>query len=164
MTPPPATPADSGRSSPEPRFQRGQIVRVPALRMVGVVLAIHRERRLAEVDLSGKTWTLPLDQLEPASSRDLPRDRPSRPPVPTQHTLDLHGLRVEDALEAVDKFIDSAIVNELETVKLIHGHGSGRVRDSVRDLLRRHPHVEDFQFGAPWQGGPGATIVRLKRG
>jgi DNA mismatch repair protein MutS2 len=75
--------------------------------------------------------------------------------------IDLHGLIVEDAMELLDKFIDSAIVNRAATVKIIHGHGSGRLRNAVRKYLDAHPNVTGYQFGAPWEGGLAVTVARL---
>ena len=69
---------------------------------------------------------------------------------------------IEDALEAVRQGIDQAVVHRLSQFKIIHGHGSGRLRTAVRDLLAQHPHVESFRFAEPWEGGMGGTVARLK--
>ena len=58
--------------------------------------------------------------------------------------LDLHGLRVEEALAAVDRFLSSAQDNDRETVVIIHGKGRGILRDEVRLHLKMHPLVSDF--------------------
>lgn len=75
--------------------------------------------------------------------------------------IDLHGLSVEEALERLSYFLDAAVVNRLGFVKVIHGHGTGKVRRAVRQALERHRGVRGFHFAPPAEGGPGATIVHM---
>ncbi len=79
--------------------------------------------------------------------------------IPT--SLDLRGARVEEALELLDRYIDQAATAEVGRVTVIHGHGSGALRDAVRELLAAHPLVREFRPGERGEGGDGATIVSL---
>src|SRR6185436_7261511 len=75
--------------------------------------------------------------------------------------LNLVGQRVDDALEASDKFLDRALLEGREAVRIIHGFGTGTLRKAVREHLRKHPAVRSFRAGGENEGGDGATIVVL---
>ena len=72
-------------------------------------------------------------------------------------------MRVEEAIEAVDRAIDQAVVNHLTTFKIIHGHGTGALRTAIRQMLARHPHVEAYRFGHPHEGGLACTVADLRQ-
>ncbi len=76
-------------------------------------------------------------------------------------SLDLRGARVEEALELLDKYVDQASVAEVPKVTVIHGHGSGALRDALRARLTDHPLVKSWRPGERGEGGDGATIVEL---
>ncbi len=76
--------------------------------------------------------------------------------------LKLIGLRAEEALEALDSFLDRSILGSHGQLRIIHGHGTGRLRQAVREHLRRHPAVASQRPGKGNEGGNGATIVALK--
>jgi DNA mismatch repair protein MutS2 len=73
----------------------------------------------------------------------------------------LRGARVEEALETLDRYLDQASVAGAARVTIIHGHGTGAMRDGVRALLSGHPLVTDWRPGERGEGGDGATIVSL---
>ena len=76
-------------------------------------------------------------------------------------TLDLRGARVEEALEALDQYLDRAAVAQAGRVTIVHGHGSGALRDAVRDVLASHPLVREWRPGERGEGGDGASVVSL---
>jgi DNA mismatch repair protein MutS2 len=77
------------------------------------------------------------------------------------NTLDLRGARVEEALEALDQYLDKAAVAQAGRVTIVHGHGSGALRDAVRDVLASHPLVREWRPGERGEGGDGASVVSL---
>jgi DNA mismatch repair protein MutS2 len=77
--------------------------------------------------------------------------------------LHLIGQRVEPALEALDVYLDQALLGARPEVRIVHGHGTGRLRDAVRLHLRKHPAVAAERPGEPNEGGNGATIATLRR-
>ena len=77
--------------------------------------------------------------------------------------LKLIGMRVDEAMPLVDKFLDDAFLADAANIRIVHGFGQGRLRAAVRDLLKSHPHVTGFRDGAPNEGGAGATVVDLRR-
>jgi DNA mismatch repair protein MutS2 len=76
-------------------------------------------------------------------------------------SLDLRGARVDEALELLEGYIDSASLGHAGQVTVIHGHGSGALRDAVRARLSAHPLVQSWRPGERGEGGDGATIVRV---
>jgi DNA mismatch repair protein MutS2 len=76
-------------------------------------------------------------------------------------SLDLRGARVDEALEALARYLDDASLAGLEQVTIIHGLGTGALRDAVRVQAASHPLVKSFRAGERGEGGDGATIVRL---
>ena len=78
--------------------------------------------------------------------------------------IDLHGLIVDEALFKVDRFLNDAFVAGMLQVRIVHGKGTGTLRQAVREMLKNHPLVESFRAGDVYEGGGGATVVELVRG
>ncbi len=76
--------------------------------------------------------------------------------------INLIGLRVEPALEELESYIDRALLASRKEVRVVHGHGSGRLRQGVRQYLRAHRGVAEIRSGAPNEGGDGATVVTFR--
>ena len=76
-------------------------------------------------------------------------------------SLDLRGARVDEALEALSRYLEDAALAGLEQVIVIHGLGTGALRDAVREQASAHPLCQAFRPGERGEGGDGATIVRL---
>lgn len=76
--------------------------------------------------------------------------------------LDMRGMRVEEALAGLDKYLDEVIMAGLKQVRIIHGKGTGSLRQAVQEYLRRHSRVASFRLGNYNEGGSGVTVVELK--
>ena len=76
--------------------------------------------------------------------------------------LDLRGMMVDEALGAVDRFLDNALMGKLETVTIIHGKGTGALRKAVRAHLKQSRYVKEFRPGVYGEGEDGVTVVTLK--
>lgn len=76
--------------------------------------------------------------------------------------LDLRGQRYEEALTNLDRYIDSSLLAGLNTVIIIHGIGTGAIRNGVQQYLKRNRHVKSYNYAPANQGGTGATIVHLQ--
>ncbi|MHB8458496.1 MAG: endonuclease MutS2 [Candidatus Limnocylindrales bacterium] len=101
-------------------------------------------RRQAQVDADGSIGRLRRDRV-----RSVPA------------SLDLRGARVEEALDALDRYLDDAAVAGLDQVTVIHGLGTGALRDAVRSAAAAHPLGREVRAGERGEGGDGATIIRL---
>ena len=76
-------------------------------------------------------------------------------------SLDLRGARVEEAMEILDQYLDDATHAGAARLTVIHGHGSGAMRDAVRAMLSGHPLVREWRPGDRGEGGDGATVIAL---
>jgi DNA mismatch repair protein MutS2 len=79
-----------------------------------------------------------------------------------ERELKLIGLRVDEALDLLEPFLNHASLGGLREVRVIHGLGTGRLRDAVREFLARHPLVDEYRAGEPHEGRDGATVVTLR--
>lgn len=76
--------------------------------------------------------------------------------------LDLRGERYENALAELDRYLDAALLANYPQVTIVHGKGTGAIRQGVTDALKKHPSIKEFHYAPPNQGGNGATIVEFK--
>lgn len=77
-------------------------------------------------------------------------------------SFDLRGMDSEEGIYAVDKYLDDAYMSGLGEVTIIHGKGTGILRNAISSMLKRHPHVKSYRLGAYGEGGDGVTVVELK--
>ena len=82
-------------------------------------------------------------------------------PAPTLE-INVIGLTVHEALPEVEAFIDSAVIANLEEVRVVHGVGTGKLRAGIHDFLRKHRNVESYRLGKYGEGETGVTIIKIK--
>ncbi len=78
--------------------------------------------------------------------------------------INLIGMTVDEAMPVLDKYLDDAYLAHLPQVRIIHGRGTGALRDATHRMLKRAPQVEEFHLGAYGEGDHGVTIATLKGG
>ena len=78
------------------------------------------------------------------------------------NTVDLRGLRVDEAIQRIDQEFDSMVRNRIGVAVVIHGHGTGALKRAVRDMLKFSSYVKDFRPGEQGEGGDGVSIVMLR--
>jgi DNA mismatch repair protein MutS2 len=76
--------------------------------------------------------------------------------------INVIGANSEEAVGRVERFLDDASGNDLRTLRIIHGYGTGQLRRSIAEFLRTHPFVSNFGPAPDNQGGGGVTVVELK--
>ncbi len=151
----------------------GARVRLKQVNDEGEVMEINIRRGTARVALRNSVMEVRLSDLILLASARRPGtqrkpDEPSRIAVSYRRpenvnvSLDLHGRRVDEALEMVDKHIDNALAGGLGWVRLIHGQGSGALRRAIHEHLRVNPIVKDLRPGAPNEGAGAVTIVEFR--
>lgn len=145
----------------------GQRVRVASLHASGQILRIDRKRNKITVAIGGKEIQVSFHDIESIESQDQEAAGSSRVVyslrTEANFSIDLHGQRVEDAIAKLEKFIDSAYAHGLPYVKIIHGHGTGRLRKAIEKFLDEHPCVEKRRVGLPGEGGGAVTIAEFKK-
>ena len=76
--------------------------------------------------------------------------------------INVIGLNVDEAIPIVDKFLDDSYLAKLQSVRIVHGKGTGKLRTGIQSFLKKHPHVKSFRVGTFGEGEMGVTIVELK--
>ncbi|MCX5731332.1 MAG: Smr/MutS family protein, partial [Deltaproteobacteria bacterium] len=77
--------------------------------------------------------------------------------------LDARGMRVEDLLREVDAFLDRLFAEGAVDALILHGHGTGALRQALRDHLKESPYLGAFRRGEPQEGGDAVTVVDFRR-
>ncbi|MCB2289072.1 endonuclease MutS2 [Clostridium sp. CS001] len=77
-------------------------------------------------------------------------------------SVDLRGMDAEEAIYTVDKYLDDAYLGGLKEITIIHGKGTGVLRNTITDMLKRHSHVKAYRLGNYGEGGSGVTVAELK--
>ena len=76
--------------------------------------------------------------------------------------INVIGMTVEEAIFVVDKFLDDCSLAKLQTARIVHGKGTGKLRDGIHKFLKKHPHVKSYRMGTFGEGEMGVTVVELK--
>jgi DNA mismatch repair protein MutS2 len=149
----------------------GDNVRVRSMGQQGEVVSLPNARGDVEVQIGSMRLRVAASSLERLSHRQaraagttLPQlvTLPSRDDTPApEMQLDLRGWRVEDALEEVESYLNNAAMSGLTSVRLLHGKGTGALRQAIREQLRHHPLVKKFASAEARDGGDGITVVTL---
>lgn len=166
-----ANPPDSSAVPASP-LQTGQEVFLSSLGRAGVVMSGPDNEGRLEVLVGNVKLRSPQQDLKPtgpeAKTGRVFRSCPDRTVKISEasemasSTLNIIGLRVEDALPLVDRLLDQAVLCGCPRVDIIHGIGTGRLQKAVQEHLRHHIMVKDFFSGESTQGGRGVTTVDIK--
>lgn len=100
-------------------------------------------------------------QVAPAPKRAAARSDATRRAQTASPELDLRGMRADEALAALERWLDDALLAGLAEGRVIHGKGTGALRQAVTEFLAQRPYVEGFRLGESGEGGDGVTVVRL---
>lgn len=162
--------------------QPGQPVWVQSFKRIGTVVLVDRDRAQVTVRLGSLKTTIDANDCfqpsiaesqqivdeskrpKPAAPRPVesePKQQDAIPPQTPGNTLDLRGLRVDESLDELDKYLDEAFRRLEPGVYIIHGHGTGALKKAVREALRSSPCVSGFRPGERGEGGDGVTVVFL---
>ena len=153
--------------APQPRV--GLWARSRTLGSTGRILEISGRTGRVTLETDGARLVIPADDVdvvpEPISGpapRDLEAEEMRRRAAErVSPTLDLHGERVEAALERLHAYLDDALLAGLDSVVIVHGIGTGALRRAVRETLAEHPRVRAVRGGRRDEGGDGATVAEL---
>ncbi|TMQ67044.1 MAG: hypothetical protein E6K77_00235 [Candidatus Eisenbacteria bacterium] len=170
--------AGPDRGAPVERVREGDKVYVPALQTEGVALSSPDQDGRVRVKIGRATAVLPIGTLrrdEGATNQPAPGGEAGRaavagaraplrqeieiPEVPRE--IDVRGFEPDDAIRAVEVFLENAIMGGVDSARIIHGKGKGILRDSMKRWLKEQPTVKEFRLGELREGGTGVTIVIL---
>lgn len=161
---------DEYREATAADLQAGVEVFVKKMECRGTVLSFNPKKGEAEVQCGSMKLHLKLNEIMLCGRREKPKPTPKQqvkfvqkaPRGEVQLEINVLGLTVPEALQEVRQFIDKAVIDNLEEVKIIHGVGTGKLRAAISEHLKRNKNVESFRLGKYGEGESGVTFVRLK--
>ena len=134
--------------------------------MNATVLAVHTDKKTIGVQAGIIKSTVNLNEVSKAKkvrqSKPVTKKRGSMKIKTVRSEIDLRGMTVDEALAAVDRFIDDAYLNNLNQVHIIHGKGTGALRKAIKEKLSSSKYIKQFYYAPANEGGDGATIAILK--
>jgi DNA mismatch repair protein MutS2 len=156
---------------PSGPLRLGEKVHLRSLSQDGVVSAIGEDEIEVQVGRlrirARQSDVVRKGEQEPEEKKDKQKSGkitlPSTPESPGVE-LDIRGKRVDEGLDALERYLEKAYLAGLPFVRIIHGKGTGRLRESVRQVLGGSPHVKRFEGGGRTEGGEGVTVAHLKTG
>jgi DNA mismatch repair protein MutS2 len=159
----PEEPAERGAGR---GVQQGSHVRITATGLLGVVLELRDDR--ATVEVGGLRMQVPVKGLvvteppQPPRQRQALRSAWSSPDLDVSSEVDLRGLRAEEVEVRLQPALDAAIQADLASLRIIHGKGTGALREVVTELLKTDGRVKSFRGGGVGEGGMGVTVAELR--
>ena len=143
-----------------------------------MILSLARQGELVKLNKNGE-WVVAMGVMTiNIKSDDLQYIKPPDKPKKKHHgggsmsvkgatnvrsSLDLHGLRYEEAMRVLDQYFDQALLANYDTITIVHGFGTGALRKGVHKYLKgKNKYVRDFRYGGEAEGGMGATVVTLR--
>jgi len=162
--PPEEPPKEKARSVRKARetLAEGDTVLVKALGAKGQIISLGKTDAL--VALGNMTMRVDVRDLV---LKETVEEKPvefvettNQQPAPHMN-LDLRGKRVEEGLDILERQLDAAALNQLPWLTIIHGKGTGKLRQAVRKLLKEHPNVASWEEGRDGEGGDGVTVAKF---
>ncbi len=145
-------------------FQIGDAVLVKNSNQVGIILSINRKN--VQIDLNNIKITAKLSDLKHTTKKreviKNRREHKEMKPMSFNTECNIIGCYGEEGVQIIDKYLDDAILAKAKVVKIVHGSGSGALRNAVHNYLKKNKYVISFEIAPNNQGGSGATIVTLR--
>lgn len=148
----------------EKEFKVGDFVKIKSLGSIGYVADTPDSSGEYEIIVGnirtriGKENLIKIGEIEPGLRKD-PMDVKVMTEKMVDWKLNIRGMRVEEAIECLDRFMDKAILNGVSKVKILHGIGTGKLMSKVKEYLSRSEYVTNFKLD---ENNPGITVVELK--
>jgi DNA mismatch repair protein MutS2 len=145
------------------KLQVGDTVLLKSLDTKGEVVELGKKDVL--IAIGRMQMRAPYEDLE-FRGRPLQEEPETEPAVTKKVSspgmeIDIRGQRVEEGLEELDRYLDSAYLARLPWVRIIHGKGTGKLREAVREALSANHHVSSWEEGKDGEGGAGVTVAKI---
>ncbi len=157
--PAPHTPAD---------FAMGQRVRSLRYDILGRITKVFKNKKEVEIEKDGLKLTVSMEETEildehgqvlSAASKSPPSETAGAVNIPNE--LDLRGLTVEEAVSKTEIYLDSALMSSWDEVRLVHGKGTGTLRQAIHQYLSKQKRIKEYRLGKWGEGDTGVTVVVL---
>ena len=151
----------------------GTEVFVPSLNQTGSIISIPNNANKVMVQIGNIKMSFEISKLTLINSNKENKNNNNSStnysnkkdftPKNISTEINVIGYNVEEAIFAIDKFLDNAAISKLELVRIIHGKGTGILGKGIQKFLKTHPHVQSFRYGTFGEGEMGVTVVEIKK-
>ena len=138
-----------------PLGKNGTIVKLPNASSE-VEIQVGSLKTTVTIDRLVKTKQEALKPIQPAKNKSLIKSKN------ISNEINVIGLTVDEAIPIVDKYLDDANIAKLETIRIVHGKGTGKLKVGIHTFLKKHPHVKSYRMGTFGEGEMGVTVVTIK--
>ena len=156
---------------PKGPLRLGEKVHLRSIDQDGVVTAIGEDEIEVQIGMlrvrARRSDVVRKGELEEEDAPPESKPKKGKTTLPYSHEspgieMDMRGQRIDEGLEALDRYLEKAYLAGLPFVRIIHGKGTGRLRESVRAALSNSPYVERYEGGGNTEGGEGVTVAHMK--
>ena len=149
--------------------QPGKEVFVTSFNQNGMILSHVSKNNEVQVQIGSMKINVKLDVLQ--NSKTLHNSNSTKNMHTSSHIsksrnikpeINVIGMNVEEANFVIDKFLDDCALSKLETVRIIHGKGTGKLKNGIHQFLKNNSHVKSFRLGTFGEGEMGVTVVTLR--
>ena len=149
----------------ETNFSIGDSVLVESLNETGLVIDINKKNDHAVVEINNKKISISTEQLQPSAETSTASDYKTTgynniEPISSLR-IDLRGMRVDEAIDSLEVFMDKSILSNTDSIEVLHGKGTGALQDAVHKYLKESRYAIQYNFAPLDQGGSGITIVEF---
>lgn len=139
---------------------------LPSLNQKVIVISMPDSRKEVQVEAGIMKINVKLKDLRKSNGLPEKKEKKRREVKlnfrSVESKVDLRGMDSEEAIYTADKYLDEAYLGNLSEVAVVHGKGTGVLRNAINNMLKRHPHVKAYRLGIYGEGGDGVTMVTLK--
>lgn len=158
------------QSIPLEEIKPGKEVFVPSLNQTGTIVSNISKNNEVQVQIGSMKMNIKINNLQNTknskSSKNTSSSNSSHTSISKTRNIkpeiNVIGMNVEEATFVIDKFLDDCSLAKLETVRIIHGKGTGKLKNGIHQFLKTNAHVKSFRLGTFGEGEMGVTVVELK--
>jgi DNA mismatch repair protein MutS2 len=146
------------------KLKSGDYVKIKNTGTEGTLIEVNEAKNRGIMNVGSMKMTVKLSDLVPEKKKEKRESRKYSQyytPSVESTSLDIRGKKPEEVEYEVIRFIDDAYSSNLKNLEIIHGKGTGVLKNTVHQILKKHNHVKDYNFGKIEQGGEGVTLVEL---
>ncbi|MCI6165675.1 MAG: endonuclease MutS2 [Lachnospira sp.] len=154
-------------------FKKGMHVRVLSMNVIGTVDAVYPAKKEVSVIIGSLNTKMKINNLEILTNYKDPDDKVSKgaggsgkikmsKSAKVSQEINLLGYTVDEAIAVLDKYLDDAYIAKMPMVRIVHGKGTGALRNGITAYLRGIPYIKSFRLGELGEGDAGVTIVEFK--
>ena len=165
----PVTEEPSNETHTNINVQIGMKVHVKSLNQDGIVVSNPNKSNEVQIQIGSMKTNIKISKLEilkkekNKSNNTYSKISNNKLKAKTASTeINVIGQTVDEAIFVIDKFLDDAALSHIQAVRIVHGKGTGKLREGIHQFLRKHPHVNSFRMGTFGEGEMGVTVVELK--